>query len=49
MYTLFAPYSSSYPLSPSPHSNWCKHPPPHTLHDLFCSSVLWFCRKKDKR
>jgi hypothetical protein len=46
VYSVFAWYSPSYPLSPL-----C----PHTLvpafspgQDLFCPSVLWFCRRKKR-
>jgi hypothetical protein len=46
MYTLFTPYLSSYSFPcylPSPTS---ATPPPHPRQNLFCPSVLRFCRRK---
>jgi hypothetical protein len=45
MYTVFAPYSPSYILSPSPlPSHWYQSP----RQDLFCPPVLQFCKREKK-
>jgi hypothetical protein len=42
----FTPYSSSYPFPQHlPHPIGTKPP----RQDLFCSTILWFCRRKEKK
>jgi hypothetical protein len=39
IFILLHPFPTFYP------SHWCQ-PHPTTGQDLFCPSVLWFCRRK---